>query len=87
MAAALGQVDAFDENLEDIECYLERVEQFIAADGIEGANNRDRVVLLSLVGRKVYKLLRNLTAPAKPSDKSYDELKTLLKTHYRPKKT
>ena len=86
MATAVGNIDAFDENVEDIECYLERVEQFIAANGIDGANNRDRAVLLSVVGSKVYQLLRNLTAPAKPSEKSYAELKTLLKTHYRPKR-
>ena len=85
MAAPFGHVDTFDENVEDIECYL-KVEQFIVANEIDGANNRDRAVLLSLVGSKVYKLLRNLTAPAKPSDKSYDELKTLLKPHYRPKR-
>ena len=80
MAAALGQVDAFDENVEDIECYL-KVEQFIVANEIDGANNRAQAVLLSLVGSKIYELLGHLTAPVKPSD---DELKTLLKTYYRP---
>ena len=64
MATAVGNIDAFDENVEDIECYLEWVEQFIAANGRDGANNRDRAVLLSVVGSKVYQLLRKLTAPA-----------------------
>ena len=33
----------------------------------------------------MYGLIRNLTSPQKPSDKSYDELKALIAQHLKPK--
>ena len=41
-------------------------------------------VFLSLVGGATYGLLRNLCSPAKPQDKSYTELTSLLTQHYEP---
>ena len=37
------------------------------------------------MGPKPYKLLKNLIAPAKPKDKTYDQLTEKLKMHYNPK--
>ena len=34
------------------------------------------------MGTKTYAVLRSLVAPAQPKDKSFAELKTLLKAHY-----
>ena len=42
-------------------------------------------VLLSVLGAKTYSLLRSLTAPDKPQDKSYEQLVTILKAHFEPK--
>ena len=36
-------------------------------------------------GAETYSLLRNLVAPAKPSDKSYDELVRVMNEHQNPK--
>ena len=48
-------------------------------------NERKVAGLLTLLGEKTYGLLRNLTVPAKPSEKSYEELCQLLQTHLCPK--
>ena len=42
-------------------------------------------VLLSLIGRNTYALLRNLVAPASPKDKSFKELTEQLTSHFEPK--
>ena len=42
-------------------------------------------ILLTVCGQKMYGLIRNLTSPQKPSDKSYDELKALIAQHLKPK--
>ena len=39
---------------------------------------------MSLVGNLVYQTLRDLTSPALPKEKSYDELVELLKRQYAP---
>ena len=45
---------------------------------------RKRTVFLSVFGPATYKLLRNLLAPAKPGEKTYDDLVTVLSAHYSP---
>ena len=48
-------------------------------------SNAKRVdTFLSVIGGKTYTLLRNLTAPIAPSEKTLDELKTTLKRHFEP---
>lgn len=41
--------------------------------------------MLSVVGAKTYSLIRNLASPDKPGEKSYAELRTLVKNHLQPK--
>ena len=45
---------------------------------------KKRAVFLSVVGATTYKVLRNLISPELPSDKSYDELVSVLEQHYNP---
>ena len=40
---------------------------------------------MTVSGPATYKLIRNLSAPKKPAEKSYDELVALVKSHYTPK--
>jgi len=40
--------------------------------------------MLSLIGCRTYGLLRSLTAPAKPSEKTYDEVVETLTRHFSP---
>ena len=55
---------------------------FFLANGIENADKK-RAVFLSVVGPATYKTLRNLVSPAKPGDKTYDELVEVLAKHYK----
>ena len=73
MAAVLGKIEQFDAELEEWPQYVERLQFFFAANGIEDANKK-RSVFLSVVGPSPFKLLRNLISPANLSDKSFEEL-------------
>ena len=56
---------------------------FFAANGETKAEKR-RSVFISVMGPKSYTLLRNLLAPVKPKDKSFEELAAVLTKHYSP---
>ena len=55
----------------------------MAANGIVDAN-RKRSILPSVRGSRLYKLLRSLAAPAKPADKTFDELVSVMTRHHSP---
>ena len=80
--ALYGQVSTFD-NGDDWTQYIERLDYYFVANGIEDATKR-RAILLSVVGANTYRLIRNLVAPAKPDDKTYKELVDLMKKHQCP---
>ena len=84
MAHVLGQVGPYCEGKEDWACYVERLEQFFIANDITDAPKK-RAVLLSGIGPLTYSVLRNLMTPDVPSSKSYDELKSTLSAHFKPK--
>ena len=69
---------------EDWASYVERMEQYFLANDVTEAAKK-RAILLSVVGDKTYKLIRDLVAPKKPTEKSYKELVELLTTHLEPK--
>lgn len=83
MAGFIGKIDAFEDSKEDWSTYIERVEQYFIANDI--GDDKKVPSLLSLIGSKAYGLLRSLTAPAKPSEKNYDEIVRILKDHLSPK--
>ena len=73
----IGQLPAFQADNERITDYLERVQLFYEANGIE--EGKQVPVLLT------YALLSNLLAPQKPGTKSFDELSAILMDHFEPK--
>uniref|UniRef100_A0AAV2JE52 Gag protein n=1 Tax=Knipowitschia caucasica TaxID=637954 RepID=A0AAV2JE52_KNICA len=75
-------MDTFDSSIEDWSIYVERFDQYCLANGIE--DERKVAVLLSLMGAKTYNLLRSLIAPAKPADKTIEEITRTLKNHLNP---
>ena len=79
----LGRVVEFDETKDDWLQYVERLEHFLAANGIDDANKK-RAVLLTVVGAATYKTLRNIVSPKKPGEKTYAELVAALSKHFRP---
>ncbi len=74
MATTFGRIEEFQPEVESISAYLERVELFFDANDIAAA--RRVPTFLSVIGSKNYSLLRNLFAPTKPREATYDTLKT-----------
>ena len=64
--------------------YVERIEHFLLANGIE-EEERQRSILLSVCGAKTYKLIHNLATPRKLGDLTFKELVTLGQEHQNPK--
>ena len=77
----MGQVGEYIDGKEDIGCYIERVELYFAANYVEA--DFEVATFLALIGAGCVR--RNLLAPELPKDKSFDELKELLVSHYSPK--
>ena len=87
MAALLGRIDKFNPEEEEWPQYVERLEQFFEANGIIGEDNasKRRSIFISVAGPSPYKLLRNLLAPVRPADKTFEELTAMLAEHYNPR--
>ena len=83
MSGTLGRVEEFDGNRDDWPEYVEQVEHFFLANGIDSAEKK-RAVFLSVIGPSTYKTLRNLVSPEKPGDKSYGDLVAALSMHFKP---
>ena len=81
--AVYGKINEYEPTNEDWSQYAERLGHYFAANEIESGEKK-RAVLLTVVGAATYKLLRSLVAPAKPGEKSYDELITTLSAHFNP---
>lgn len=80
-----GIVNEYDAEKEDWSSYIERIELFYVANDIEDEVKK-RAILLSSCGINTYRLFKGLTAPAKPADKTFQELVTLMKNHQNPKR-
>ena len=68
---SLGSMDIFDPDSDSWPAYIERLDQFIAANEIP--DGKKVAVLLTVIGTKAYTLLRTILAPTKPAAKSYTE--------------
>ena len=79
---SIGKIKEYKPDGESIAAYLEQGELFFAANNIE--DEKKVTVFLSVLGASTYTLLRDLVAPTKPSEKSFTQLKELLKKHYEP---
>ncbi len=83
MSTLLGRIDEFDGSKEEWPQYVERVNHFFAANGIDDAT-RQKSALLAAVGPATYSLLRNLVSPDKPGEKTYEQLVAVLRDHFKP---
>ena len=79
----IGCIGEFCEGKEEFESYLERLEQWMAVNGIvEGKDSDDRVsALLAIIGPQTYSLLKNLLTPEKPSEQDFKTITETLKSH------
>ena len=84
----LKHVNEFCIELGNISTYLDCVEKiFIANDIAHGiqTETKGKAILLSTIREKTYRVLEDLCAPQKPSEKSFEEIKDLLLEHFKPK--
>jgi len=82
MAAFIGNIGEYCAGKEEWLQYAKRLDHFLAANSIEDAKNKD--VLLAVIGPLIYKLLKNLVTPAKPTEKKYNQLVQVLTQHFEP---
>ena len=77
-----GKLDSYEDS-EDWVQYIERLECYFDANEIDAADKK-RDILLSVCGRKTYKLMRDLLAPDKPNTKTFADLAKLIRDHKHP---
>ena len=77
-----GSISEYDSDTDWVS-YVERLDQYFLVNDVTKAVKK-RAIFLSVVGDKTYKLIRDLVAPAKPTDKAYQELVNLLTSHLQP---
>ncbi|KAK3795685.1 hypothetical protein RRG08_041690 [Elysia crispata] len=76
-------MDEFNQTEENINDYLDRLDFYLEANNVS-APEKKRAILLSVVGPQQFRLLKDLAAPSKPAEKSFQELCKLLKDHHAP---
>ena len=80
----LRRIQEYEPVNELFSAYLERVQLFFLANGVE--DDKKVPVFLSVVGSKTYSLLRNLVSPTLPQNKTliFEQLVAILKSHFKP---
>lgn len=81
----IGAISEFNPTTCDFKIYIERLEVFFTANTI--SDGKKVSVLLTLIGEKCYGVLRDLISPALPTDKTYEQIVTVLTEHYSPAKS
>lgn len=81
--ALIGEIGQFDSTTDQWSSYKERLEQFIVANDV--AEDKHVPVLLSVIGGRTYELLRTLTAPHRPAEKTFAQLCEILENHLAPR--
>ncbi|KMQ83342.1 enzymatic poly [Lasius niger] len=82
MAESKRKLD-FEAGQDNWETFVERLELYFLANEITDELKR-RAILLTKVSTSTYILIRDLCAPSKPKDKTFEELKVLIKQHLSP---
>ena len=80
--------DQFYAESEDIESYQERLQKYftaydIIADDEDNAAKR-RAILLTSLGSNCFRVLKDLAFPDAPNTKTFTQLATLLRKHFKP---
>ena len=75
-----SQLCEFSINTEEWFTYIERLEVYFSSNGIDD-DTKKKAIMLCVVGSENYKLIRDLTAPDTPADKTYGQLKTIIGDH------
>ncbi len=75
--ATIGTLAAFDPKNQTWDEETEILQQFFAANEIDNAD-RQKAILISVVGASTCSPMGNLLSPDKPKDKSFQELVLLI---------
>jgi hypothetical protein len=78
-----GNIGEFQAEKETWQLYVERLTQFYEANDVK-ALGKKRAILLTVCGAETFKLISSLVAPAKPGEKSFDELIKITNKHFHP---
>ena len=81
---SVGKLEPFEDGPQEWASYVERFEQFLFANDITEAK-KVMATFLTAVGAKTYELLKDIVAPAKPSEPKFEEVVEHLNKHYDPK--
>ena len=82
--ATHGTIGEFNIAQEDWLTYVERLQQYFTANDVNNAE-KQRAILLSCVGASTYQLIRNLLAPAKPTDHTFKDIVEAVQAHHQPR--
>ena len=63
---------------------IERLKHYFVANGIDNADVQQAIYFTS-VGPSTYRLIKTLSLPRKPTNYSFQELVTKVKTYFHPK--
>ena len=80
-----GTLCAYDINKENWQSYVEHLKLFFTTNDVNDAEKK-RAILLTSCGIETYRLFKGLTAPAKPVEKTFNELVILMTNHENPKR-
>lgn len=83
MANCFGRMDEFNPDNEEWLTYIERLKMFFIVNNVP--EDKKVASLVTLMGGKMYSLLKNLTAPTKPTEKSYKEIVEIMARQLTPK--
>ena len=71
VAGYFGRMEAFDPKVEEWSTYVERLEMFFVVNNVRESKKASS--LLTLIGGKMYALLKSLTTPTKPTEMSFSQ--------------
>ena len=79
--------DQLDAESKDIESYLDRLQEYFTAYDIaddEDDAARRRAILLTSTGSNCFRVLKDLAFSDAPNTKTFAQLATLLREHFKP---
>ena len=82
--ALSGKIEPFIDG-SDFESYLDRMELYFKANEIP--EEKQNAWFITLAGEAIYDILKPLALPVKPSEKTFKEIKTILRGHFKPERS
>ena len=81
--ATHGPLGEFNPSRQDWISYAERLEFYFTANDIV-TEKKQQAIMLSVCGAETYRLIRDLVAPTKHTEKPFAELVKIVKNHHQP---